>query len=95
MANTRKSTKRAKQANARQDRNQIVRNATRTALKKALEAIKAKDLNQAKDAYQEAVRALSKASSKGAIPTRRAARKVSRLTHLTKKILPAALSSGK
>ena len=85
MANTRKATKRAKQAVKRQDRNTIIRSSTRTALKNALVAIKGKDTAKAKDAYKEAVRALSKAASKGAIPKGRAARKISRLTILTQK----------
>ena len=85
MANTRKATKRAIQADKRQDRNTIIRSSTRTALKTALEAIKGKDAAKAKDAYKQAVRALSKAASKGAIPKGRAARKISRLTILAQK----------
>ncbi len=91
MANTRKATKRAKQAKTRQTRNVIVRSATRSALKSALEAIQKKDVAAAKAAYLDAVKALSKAASKGAIPKGRAARKVSRLTLLAKKTLAEAL----
>ncbi|HUP57883.1 MAG TPA: 30S ribosomal protein S20 [Bdellovibrionota bacterium] len=89
MANTRKSTKRARQAETRRERNTIVRSTTRTALRGALEAIKSKDLEKARAAYNAAVRALSKAASKGAFPPGRAARKISRLTLLAKKALPA------
>jgi small subunit ribosomal protein S20 len=89
MANTRKSTKRARQAETRRERNTIVRSTTRTALRGALEAIKSKDLEKARAAYNAAVRALSKAASKGAFPQGRAARKISRLTLLAKKALPA------
>lgn len=85
MANTRKSTKRAKQANKRQARNTIVRSSTRSALKTALDAIRTMDEAKAKAAYAMAVKALSKAASKGAIPKGRAARKISRLTHFLKK----------
>lgn len=92
MANTRQSTKRALQAKKRQARNTIVRSATRTALRDALAALKAKDVAQAKDAYKAAVRALSKAATKGGLPKGRAARKVSRLTLLVKKTLPAVLT---
>lgn len=91
MANTRTSTKRARQANQRQTRNTMVRSATRTVLKQALDAIKTKDMAKAQAAYKSAVQALSKAASKGAIPKGRAARKISRLTHLAKKTLPQAL----
>ena len=91
MANTRKSTKRAGQAVKRQAQNTLVRSATRTALKHALDAIKSKDLDKAKTAYKNAVKALSKAASKGGIPKGRASRKISRLTLLAKKALPQAL----
>ncbi len=93
MANTRQSAKRAKQAKARQSRNTIVRSATRSAVKNALEAIQTKDLAKAQAAYKAAVKALSKAASKGAMPKTRAARKVSRLTAFVKKALPTTLSS--
>lgn len=93
MANTRKSTKRAAQANVRQARNTIVRSSTRTAVKAVVEALKTKDAGKVREAYAQAVKALSKAATKGAIPKGRAARKVSRLTHFLKKTLPAAVGS--
>ena len=89
MANTRTAAKRAKQAVKRQTRNTIVKSITRTAVKNAVEAIKStgngKAETSAKDAYMSAVKALSKAASKGSIPKGRAARKISRLTLLLKK----------
>lgn len=88
MANTRQSAKRARQADKRQERNKIQRTATKTVLAKAVAAVKAGDVAQAKAAYLDAVKALSKAASKGAIPKRRAARKVSRLTRMAQKALP-------
>ena len=91
MANKRQSGKRAKQALVRQTRNNTVKTATKTAVKKAIEAVQAKDMNKAKEAYMMAVKALSKAASKGTIPKARASRKISRLTLLAKKILPDAL----
>lgn len=94
MANTRKAAKRAKQADSRQTRNTIVRSATRTAVRNAVEAIKTKDLAKAKEAYAQAVRALSKAATKGAMPKGRASRKTSRLTLFVKKTLPE-LFAGK
>jgi small subunit ribosomal protein S20 len=84
MANTRKSTKRAGQAKKRQARNILVRSATRSVLKSAVEAV-AKKADKAQDAYIAAVKALSKAASKGAIPKGRAARKISRLTRMAQK----------
>jgi small subunit ribosomal protein S20 len=91
MANKRQSTKRATQALKRQDRNSTLKSATKTAVKKAVEAVQTKDLGKAKEAYSLAIKALSKAASKGTIPKARASRKISRLTLLAKKILPDAL----
>jgi len=92
MANTKKSTKRAGQAKKRQTLNTIVRSKTKTAVKHAVEALRGKDTVKVKEAYVAAIKALSKAASKGAIPQARASRKISRLTHFVKKTLPAALS---
>lgn len=89
MANTRKSAKRARQAVKRQARNQSVRSETRTAIRSALDGIKTADVAKAREAYIGAVKALSKAASKGTIPKGRAARKISRLTILAKKTVPS------
>jgi small subunit ribosomal protein S20 len=91
MANKRQSLKRAKQEKKRQVRNTAVKSATKSAVKKAIEAVQDKDMGKAKEAYMLAVKALSKAASKGTIPKARASRKISRLTLLAKKILPEAL----
>jgi len=95
MANTKTATKRARQAVTRQARNTITRSATRTALKGAMDAIKGKDQAQVQTAYLNAVRALSKAASKGAIPKTRAARKISRLTLFVQKNVPGVLAAQK
>ena len=95
MANTRKAAKRAKQTTKRQERNIIVRGATRSTLKKAVDALKTKDTAKITDAYKSAIKALSKAASKGAIPKGRAARKISRLTHMAKKAVPTLLGKTK
>ncbi len=91
MANKRQSAKRALQEKKRQNRNTAVKSATKSAVKKAIEAVQTKDMSKAKEAYQLAVKALSKAASKGTIPKTRASRKISRLTLLAKKMLPDAL----
>lgn len=91
MANKRQAGKRAKQAVKRQARNHTIKSATKTAVKKAVEAVQSKDLGKAKEAYMLAVKALSKAASKGSIPKARASRKIGRLTLLAKKMLPDAL----
>jgi len=91
MANKRQSAKRAIQEKKRQTRNTAVKSATKSAVKKAIEAVTTKDMGKAKEAYMMAVKALSKAASKGSIPKARASRKISRLTLLAKKMLPDAL----
>lgn len=93
MANTRQSTKRAAQADARTERNQMTRNQTRSAVRALMAALQKKDTAAVKTTYAAAVRALSKAASKGAVPKTRAARKVSRLTLLVKRTLPKALAA--
>jgi small subunit ribosomal protein S20 len=95
MANTRKSAKRARQNVKRNGTNQVVRASTRSTLRLAAAAILAKDVAKAKETYAAAIKALSKAASKGALPRRRAARKISRLTLLLKKSLPDALTASK
>lgn len=85
MANTRQSTKRARVEKKRTLKNQVNRSATKSAVRVALTAIVKGDVKTAKEAYMDAIRALSKAASKGAIPKGRAARKISRLTLLAKK----------
>ena len=91
MANKKQAGKRALQAVKRQTRNSTIKTATKTAVKKAIEAVQAKDMAKGADAYMMAVKALSKAASKGTIPKARASRKIARLTILAKKMLPAAL----
>ncbi len=95
MANTRQSTKRAKIEKKRTTRNTAVKSATKTALKSAISAVKNLDGAELKAAYTNAVKAISKAASKGAIPKGRASRKISRLTLLVKKSKPAAISAKK
>ncbi len=91
MANKRQSAKRAIQETKRQIRNTTVKSATKSAVKKAIEAVTTKDMSKAKEAYMLAVKALSKAASKGTIPKTRASRKIGRLTLLAKRMFPDAL----
>lgn len=93
MANTRQSTKRARQEKKRNEKNTQNRSLAKTAVRKALEAIGSKDLNKAKEAYLAAIKALDKAASKGAIPKGRASRKISRLAQFVKKNVPAVLAN--
>ena|SRR3990167_3067142 len=95
MANTRKAAKRARQSIKKQAQNARVKTSTKSKIREALQALQAGNgkeaIDKAREAYTEAVRALSKAASKGTIPKTRAARKIQRLTALAKKILPQAL----
>ena len=93
MANTRQSAKRARQANKREAQNTIIRTIAKTAIRKAAAGILSKDLTKAKETYATAVKTISKAASKGAIPKTRAARKISRLTLLLKKTIPGAIAT--
>ncbi len=85
MANTRTATKRARQAVDRQKRNQMVRSAMRTSVKNVFDLLKTPESEKLQQAYQKAIRCLSQAATKGAIPKSRAARKTSRLTRLIQK----------
>lgn len=92
MPNTRGALKRVRQSTKKHARNNEHRSAARTALKKAIRAIAAKDLEAAKTLYPAAVKSMSKAASKGALPEGRVSRKISRLTLMAKKTLPEALN---
>ncbi len=88
MANTRSSTKRARQSLKKQAVNKRNRGVMKSAVKAAFEVIKQKDQDAAiaKASLKSAIRALGKAASKGAIPKKRASRKMSRLTLMTQKM---------
>jgi len=92
MANTRGAAKRARQALKRRARNLAVESETKTAIKNAIKAIQEKNLELAKTAYVKAVQKLNIAASKNVLPKNRIARKISRLTLFTKKVLPEALN---
>jgi small subunit ribosomal protein S20 len=91
MANTRTSAKRARQSKKKHIRNQSIRSSTRTTLRVAMNCIQKKQIKESKESYLKAVQALGKASSKGAIPPKRASRRISRLTLLAKKLTPEIL----
>jgi small subunit ribosomal protein S20 len=79
LANTRSSEKRNRQALKRQARNQGVRTAAKSAVRKAREAIASKDPKKAQEALRAATRALNQAASKGVLHSRNAARRIARL----------------
>ncbi|MBH0190521.1 MAG: 30S ribosomal protein S20 [Nitrospira sp.] len=76
-----KSTiRRARQAERRHDRNRATMNAVKTVVKKVQSALAEKKLDDAKTSLREAVAAIGKAVSKGALKRNTASRRVSRLT---------------
>lgn len=76
---TRSAEKAHRQSLQRRLRNRAVKSATKTAVKKANEAIVSGDLNAARDAVRAAIVTLDKAAAKGVIHANNAARHKSRL----------------
>ena len=81
MANSPQARKRARQAVARNARNASQRSAMRTAVKKVVYALDAKDLEAAREAYKKAVPILDRMAGKGLIHRNKAARYKSRLNN--------------
>ena len=79
MANTRSAQKRNRQALKRRARNQSVRTQVKSAVKKAREALAAKDPAKAQQALRAAARTLDKAASKGVLHKKNASRRIARL----------------
>ena len=68
-------------------RNRMIKSATRTAVKKAEQAIASGDLEAAMTAFREAVSKLDKAAKKGVIKKGTADRKKSRLARKLNKLI--------
>ena len=79
MANIASVEKRNRQAQKRRVRNAAIRTTVRRTLKEARATIASKDPAQRKEALRLAMKNLSKASSKGVLHPRSAARRISRL----------------
>lgn len=79
MANHKSALKRIRTTEKRRVRNQAVRSETRTGIKKARVAIEGKNVALAKTETLEAIRLLDKATTKGVVHKRNAARRKSRL----------------
>jgi small subunit ribosomal protein S20 len=80
VANIKSAKKRAKQAVVRNARNASQRSMLRTAVKKVLKAIEAKDSAGAAEAFNAAQPILDRYASRGLIHKNKAARHKSRLT---------------
>ncbi|MEJ2599245.1 MAG: 30S ribosomal protein S20 [Anaerolineales bacterium] len=79
MANIKSAIKRNKQNEKRRLRNRVYTGAARTYIKKARVAIENGELEDARQATQNAIQALDKASEKGILHKNNAARRKSRL----------------
>ena len=79
MANHPSADKRNRQREKRTQRNRGIKSAVRTQIKTVRAAIASKDPAAAAKALTDASVAIAKAASKGALPKKTAARKVSRL----------------
>jgi small subunit ribosomal protein S20 len=79
VANTAQAKKRARQAEAHRARNTAQRSAMRTAVKKVLKAVEAKDKPAAQSALREACATLDRYAGKGLIHKNNAARHKSHL----------------
>jgi len=79
MAHHKSAIKRARQSLKRRARNQGQRSRVKTAVKNLRSAITEGDASSAGTALTKAESVLRRAASKGAIPTKRASRQISRL----------------
>lgn len=79
MANHASALKRARQNEKRRLRNKAVRTRLRGAIKSVRQALEAKDQEAARAALSVAEPIIDKAASKGVLPKRTAARRISRL----------------
>lgn len=79
MANSPQARKRARQNDARRVHNHSMRSHMRTHVKKVLKALRAGNVEQARERYQEAVPVVDRMARKGLIHKNRAARYKSRL----------------
>ena len=82
MANTKSAIKAARQSEVRRQRNLVVRSSTRTAMKKAREAVETGTQEEALSAVQQASQALDRAAQKRILHKNNAARRKSRLMKL-------------
>ncbi len=79
MAHSKQARKRIRVNQRQAQRNRVSRSASRTLVRRAVEAIESGDRDAAQDAVARAVRQLDKTASKGVIHKNNAARRKSRL----------------
>jgi small subunit ribosomal protein S20 len=81
VANTKSAQKRNRQTLKRRARNQAVRTQVKSAVKRAREALAAKDPAKVQEVLRAAARTLDKAASKGVLHKKNASRRIARLFH--------------
>jgi small subunit ribosomal protein S20 len=86
VANTRSAEKQNRQAHKHRARNQRITSALRTQVRKFREALAAGDTGKAKGELTAAIRAISKAASKGVIHKAQASRRIARLSIAANKL---------
>ncbi len=86
MPNIKSSKKRAKQSEKRRVRNYARKSDVKTAVKKVLDAVANKDVEQAKDLLRIAQAKLARAGGKGLYHRNTVARKMSRLAKKVKEM---------
>ena len=80
MANTKSAEKQNRQAIRHRARNQAITSAVRTQVRKFREALSGGDAAKTKTELSAAIRAISKAASKGVIHKAQASRRIARLS---------------
>lgn len=90
MANHKSAQKRIRQTATRTERNRYYRTRIKNIIKSVREAINAKDLNKAQEAFKVANKDLHKFVSKGILKKNTVSRKVSRLNAAVKKLALAS-----
>jgi small subunit ribosomal protein S20 len=89
VANTQSAEKRNRQSQKRRARNQHVMSSLRSQVRKLREAVAKGDAAKTKEELVAAVKAISKAASKGVIHKAQASRRISRLTRSASAPAPA------
>jgi small subunit ribosomal protein S20 len=80
LASHKSAEKRAKQSENRKLRNTSTRTSVKTAIKKVLGAVEAKDKEGSKETLAAAIPQINKAGARGILHKRNVSRKISRLT---------------
>lgn len=86
MANIKSAKKRIKVIETKTLRNKMIKSKVKTAIKKVVMAVEAKDKALAQEQLSAAISAISKATSKGIYHKSTASRKISRLTKMVNKL---------